>query len=151
MWNYEMTKLEEPLLDASSHLHKRVCPSVRMSVNIHEILPESAQSSLKHCGCIPNHYGRIYLPTRACLFYLSFGQTAVTWPKLPWHGRNCRDMAKSAVTWPKLLWPGRNWLEMAETGVTLPKLPWHCQNCRDMAETAVTWPKLPWHGRNCRD
>ena len=73
----------QTFLDASSHLYKRVCPSVRMSVNIHEIPPESAQSSLKHCGCIPNHYGRIYLPTRACLFYLSFGQTAVTWPKLP--------------------------------------------------------------------
>ena len=44
-----------------------VCPYVRMSVTIPE---KKRRKPLKtayyHCDCIQNHYGRVYLPARAC-------------------------------------------------------------------------------------
>ena len=61
-------------LDASSHLHKRVCPSVRPSVCPLPLLKNCRKAlkiAYKHCSCIRNHYGRIYLPARACLVFPS--------------------------------------------------------------------------------
>ena len=75
----EERKWVDSFLDASSHLYRRVCPSVRVSVcpyvrtsvTIHEKPPKSAQNSLK-TSLLHTEPLRTHLFARPGLFFLAF-------------------------------------------------------------------------------
>ena len=57
-------------------VRRSVRPSIRMSVCPLPFLKNRQKALItawKHCYCIPNHYGRIYLPARACCLSQKLG------------------------------------------------------------------------------